>query len=626
MQEIVFPKRTDQLFLGATQLTRMSSRASSCASSATTSEIEITPPIQMPPPPPPRSRLSPPTGPPAPPTMAARGTARSMSDVVPPTRALSVPPQPQSQPQPTTATATPTAATSTRAAMPPPKPTTTTTCTTMPPTSLLKLIGSGVGSKSGSVGSKLGSVELLFGPELYTELSSGDASGENYSDVQPSDQEQQLQLPVPGRRPIHNHIRQIHDPILLASQHASKGRRQQRTTGQPPSKPPGQPLLASNVASDREHQRQLRVSMPSPSQSPRLHSTTSHMYTRRSIPPTMAAGTSRLSDVEPPAQALEQAYVNVPPQRQPEPQPQPTTTAAASRTPNSPVTRCGERYPAAATRTPNSPVTPTPRAVVSATLPPSIFCSVNLHGAQHDAIDSTAPGRSPSTAPSIAHLGSSRAAAAPYPPFTPSYPPFTPSSPNFDRSSNLDSNQSVPLYPGVRNGEGVVAGVRNGEGVVVGVRAVSRAGHASPARPSACAHPQTTVHEMESPSWSPPNTGPISWALPNMGLPESQLKSQSRATFMGQMGLPDLPNMGLPNFDHFVNFGRSLVGGRSMTPPTTTTPAPKTTPSPMSASASARVARATSTHLDRRQAGMRIACGGQLSPAFKSNSPRYARR
>ena len=264
--------------------------------------------------------------------------------------------------------------------------------------------------------------------------------------------------------------------------------------------------------------------------------------------------------------------------------------------------------------------------MVSATLPPSIFCSVNLHGAQHDAIDSTAPGRSPSTAPSIAQLGSSRAAAAPYPPFTPSYPPFTPSSPNFDRSSNLDSNQSVPLYPGVRNGESVVAGVRNGEGVVAGVRAVSRAGHASPARPSACAHPQTTVHEMESPSWSPPNTGPISWALPNMGLPESQLKSQSRATFMGQMGLPDLPNMGLPNFDHFVNFGRSLVGGRSMTPPTTTTPAPKTTPSPMSASASARVARATSTHLDRRQAGMRIACGGQLSPAFKSNSPRYARR
>jgi hypothetical protein len=96
---------------------------------------------------------------------------------------------------------------------------------------------------------------------------------------------------------------------------------------------------------------------------------------------------------------------------------------------------------------------------------------------------------------------------------------------------------------------------------------------------------------------------------------------------MGQIGLPDLPNMGLPNFDHFVNYGRSLVGGRSMTPPPPTTPpVPNTTPSPMSASASARVARATSTHLDRRKAGMRIACGGQLSPTFKSTSPRYARR
>lgn len=463
--------------------------------------------------------------------------------------------------------------------MPPPS-----TTITMPHTcnaaSQLKLIGSGGGSKSGSAGAKLGSVELLFGPELYTELSSGDASGENKSD-QPSDQEQQLQLPVPGRRPIY-----------LASQHASKGRRQQRTTGQPP----GQPLLPSNSASDREHQRQLRASVPSPSQSPspspRLHSTTSHMYTRRSIPPTMAAGTARLSGVVPPTQALEQA-LSMPPQPQPQPQPTATTDAATR-------------------RTPNAPATPT-RAALSAAPPPSIFCAVNLHDAQHDAMNSTAPGRSPSTAPSIAKLGSSRAGDPTAPirqlPTSDPYPPCSPSSipPNFGRST---SHQSLPLY----------SGVRNGEGVVTGVRVVSRVGHASPA------HPQAAVHETESPSWSPPNMGPLSWALPSMGLPESQLQPQSRATFMGQIGLPDLPNMGLPNFDHFVNYGRSLVGGRSMTPPPTTPPVPNTTPSPMSASASARVARATSTHLDRRKAGMRIACGGQLSPTFKSTSPRYARR
>ena len=492
--------------------------------------------------------------------------------------------------------------------MPPPSTTKITVPHTCNAASQLKLIGSDGESKSGSVGAKLGSVELLFGPELYTELytelSSGDASGENKSSDQPvSDQEQQLQLPVPGRR-----------PISLASQHASKGRRQQRTTGQPP----GQPLLPSNSASDREHQRQLRQS---PSQSPRLHSTTSHMYTRRSIPPTMAAGTARLSGVVPPTQALEQA-LSMPPeplQPQPQPQPQPTATDAATR------------------RTPNAPATPT-RAALSAAPPPSIFCSVNLHGAQHDAMNSTAPSHSPS----IAKLGSSRAgdptapirqlpAAAPYPPFSPSSIPHT----NLGRSP---SHQSLPLEPGVH------PGVRNGEGVVTGVRVVSRVGHASlnasPAHPPNCvvsrighaslnaspAHPQAAVHETESPSWSPPNMGPISWALPNMGLPEPQSQPRSRATFMGQIGLPDLPNMGLPNFDHFVNYGRSLVGGRSMTPPPTTPPVPNTTPSPMSASASARVARATSTHLDRRKAGMRIACGGQLSPTFKSTSPRYARR
>ena len=490
--------------------------------------------------------------------------------------------------------------------MPPPSTTKITVPHTCNAASQLKLIGSGGGSKSGSVGAKLGSVELLFGPELYTELytelSSGDASGENKSSDQPvSDQEQQLQLPVPGRR-----------PISLASQHASKGRRQQRTTGQPP----GQPLLPSNSASDREHQRQLRQS---PSQSPRLHSTTSHMYTRRSIPPTMAAGTARLSGVVPPTRALEQA-LSMPPeplQPQPQPQPQPTATDAATRrTPNAPAI---------------TPATPT-RAALSAAPPPSIFCSVNLHGAQHDAMISTAPSHSPSTAPSIAKLGSSRAgdptdpirqlpAAAPYPPFSPSSIPHT----NLGRSP---SHQSLPLepgvHPGVRNGEGVVTGVRNGEGVVTGVRVVSRVGHAS--LNASPAHPQAAAHETESPSWSPPNMGPISWALPNMGLPESQFQPRSRATFMGQIGLPDLPNMGLPNFDHFVNYGRSLVGGRSMTPPPTTPPVPNTTPSPMSASASARVARATSTHLDRRKAGMRIACGGQLSPTFKSTSPRYARR